>query len=63
MTLADEIRNMTDEELCDFLFWDMCGMCLNSDHERCGQTDVCKAGILLSLKQEIPGDERRCDSK
>lgn len=54
MTNGDMIREMTDEELCD---------CMNYGREGCGHTDVCKDGIRLFVKQEIPEDDRRCDSK
>ena len=52
MTLADKIRAMTDEELVDFLFCDMCSICHNSGEELCGQNHVCRDGILSALKSE-----------
>lgn len=52
MTVADKVREMTDEELLDFLFLDMCNMCLNSGEELCGQYHVCRDGVLSCLKSE-----------
>ena len=54
-TNGDRIRQMTDEELSEFLSLDMCSMC--SEHlnnfDNCGEIDTCRKGIMDWIKKEI----------
>lgn len=51
-TFADEIRSMTDEELCDFLFTNFCG--LDPAFSYCLNKKECRD--LLDADQEIPDE-------
>ena len=65
MTLADEIRGMSDEELAEFLVWDLpdeCEGCKNSD---CGCAIKCghyvrtdrMLNILHHTRREVENGE------
>lgn len=53
LTNADKIRQMTDEELMNILFCDRCCLCLNADHENCGEPGVCMDGTYRWLKERV----------
>lgn len=54
MTNGDKVRQMTDEELADFLCtYDMCSTCLNAVEDDCGMMVVCKDGVLKFLQKDV----------
>ena len=55
LTNADRIRQMTDEELADWITdgHDLCDLCQFST---CGPESVCEKGVLEWLKQEVSED-------
>ena len=52
-TNGDRIRQMTDEELGEFLALDMCSICSECLSDTCGDTDTCKKGIMNWVKMEV----------
>ena len=56
MTNVERIRNMTDEELSEFLInFDMCIVC----QVKCTKEYPCNKGILAWLQKEVTQDDKR----
>lgn len=58
MTNADKIRQMTDEELRNFILdlVEPCNVCAN---DRCDKDETCAIGVSKWLRKEVETDDER----